>query len=382
MNTQFHPLVWQWFHDRFGNPTAAQEAGWRHISQADDTLIAAPTGSGKTLAAFLWSIDRLVRRGVTGRLDNKISVVYISPLKALANDIQINLQQPLSEIMGLAQKKGILLPEIRAAVRSGDTPTRERQLMTRHPPHILITTPESLYILLTAKRSRQILKTAETVIVDEIHAVAGDKRGAHLALSLERLDALAGHRLQRVGLSATQKPIEEIARLLVGNDRIQPDGKTACTIVDVGHKRDLDLSIELPDQELGPIASHELWADVYENIAAQVRSHRTTLVFVNTRRLVERVSHQLSSRLGEGKVAAHHGSLSRKTRLEAEQKLKAGEVPVVVATASLELGIDIGHVDLVCHLGLLCALVWGMRPATVATICCARTSMGLSGIFT
>jgi len=351
LNTQFHPLVWQWFHDRFGNPTAAQEAGWRHISQADDTLIAAPTGSGKTLAAFLWSIDRLVRRGVTGRLDNKISVVYISPLKALANDIQINLQQPLSEIMGLAQKKGILLPEIRAAVRSGDTPTRERQLMTRHPPHILITTPESLYILLTAKRSRQILKTAETVIVDEIHAVAGDKRGAHLALSLERLDALAGHRLQRVGLSATQKPIEEIARLLVGNDRIQPDGKTACTIVDVGHKRDLDLSIELPDQELGPIASHELWADVYENIAAQVRSHRTTLVFVNTRRLVERVSHQLSSRLGEGKVAAHHGSLSRKTRLEAEQKLKAGEVPVVVATASLELGIDIGHVDLVCHLG-------------------------------
>ncbi len=349
--TQFHPLVWQWFHDRFGNPTAAQETGWRHISQSNDTLIAAPTGSGKTLAAFLWSIDRLVRRGARGRLDDRTSVIYISPLKALGNDIQKNLQQPLSEIMGLAQTMGIQLPEIRAAVRSGDTPTRERQLMIRRPPHILITTPESFYILLTAKRSRQILKTAETVIVDEIHAVAGDKRGAHLALSLERLDALAGHRLQRIGLSATQKPIEEVAKLLVGNDRLDQDGNTACTIVDVGHKRDLELSIELPDQELGPIASQELWADVYDRITSQVKAHRTTLIFVNTRRLVERVSHQLSSRLGEEKVAAHHGSLSRKTRLEAEQKLKAGEVPVVVATASLELGIDIGHVDLVCHMG-------------------------------
>lgn len=351
MESPFHPLVSQWFVNRFGSATAAQEAGWYSIAQGNDTLIAAPTGSGKTLAAFMWSIDRLIRRGVEGRLEDQISVVYVSPLKALGNDIQKNLQDPLSGIMGLMRQRGAIFPEIRVGVRSGDTPGRERQLMVRHPPHILITTPESLYILLTAHRSRQILKTAETVIVDEIHAVAGDKRGAHLSLSLERLDALTGRRLQRIGLSATQKPIEEIARLLVGNDRIRTDGKAHCTIVDVGHKRDLDLTVDLPGQELGPIASHELWAEVYDRIASQVETHRTTLVFVNTRRLVERVSHQLTMRLGEEKVAAHHGSLSRKTRLEAEQKLKDAQVPVVVATGSLELGIDIGHVDLVCHVG-------------------------------
>ncbi|MFQ5945816.1 MAG: DNA glycosylase AlkZ-like family protein, partial [Anaerolineae bacterium] len=351
MQNQFHPLVSQWFSERFTSPTPPQKAGWQHISEGNDTLIAAPTGSGKTLAAFLWSIDRLIRRGAEGRLEDRTSVLYISPLKALGNDIQKNLQEPLAGVIQLAWAKGLGIPEIRVAVRSGDTPAPERQLMIRRPPHILITTPESFYILLTAARSRRILKTVETVIVDEIHAVAGDKRGAHLALSLERLDALAGHRLQRVGLSATQKPIDEIARLLVGDNRVRADGTPDCAIVNVGHKRDLELSIEVSDHELGPIASHELWAEVYERIAAQVRMHRATLVFVNTRRLVERVSHQLTMRLGEGKVAAHHGSLSRKTRLEAEQKLKAAEVPVVVATASLELGIDIGHVDLVCHIG-------------------------------
>jgi len=347
----FHPLVWRWFSERFAQPTAPQEKGWQYISQGRDVLIAAPTGSGKTLAAFLWSIDRLVHQAAAGTLEEKTGVVYISPLKALGNDIEKNLKEPLSGILRLAEVEGLALPEIRVAVRSGDTPSRERRLMVRHPPHILITTPESLYILLTAERSRQALKGAETVIVDEIHAVAGDKRGAHLALSLERLDALAGRRRQRIGLSATQRPIEEIARLLVGTERVKPDGTPDCAIVDVGHSRDLDLSIEVPGRELGPIATHEIWAEVYGRITAQVQAHRTTLVFVNTRRLVERVAHQLTARLGEGKVGAHHGSLSRASRFEVEQRLKSGELPVVVTTASLELGIDIGHVELVCHIG-------------------------------
>ncbi|MGH3055866.1 MAG: helicase-related protein, partial [Gaiellaceae bacterium] len=243
------------------------------------------------------------------------------------------------------------LPEIRVFVRSGDTPASERQSMVRRPPHILITTPESFYILLTAERSRKMLQEAETVIVDEIHAVAGDKRGAHLALSLERLDALAGRRLQRIGLSATQKPIEDIARLLVGTERVILNGPPDCAIVDVGHQRTLDLSIEVTGHELGPIATHELYADISDLIVAHTQTHRTTIVFVNTRRLVERVAHQLEERLGKEKVAAHHGSLSRRIRLQAEEGLKSGAIPVVVATASLELGIDVGHVDLVCHLG-------------------------------
>ncbi len=356
----FHPLVSGWFTERFGEPTAPQRAGWREIVSGRATLIAAPTGSGKTLAAFLWSINHLVEQGlahsggepgVNGRLPDRTQVIYISPLKALGNDIEKNLQDPLRGIAARAEAAGLALPEIRVAVRSGDTPGRDRDRMRRRPPHILITTPESLYILLTAAGSREWLRTASTVIVDEIHAVAGDKRGSHLALSLERLDALAGRSLQRIGLSATQKPIEEIARLLVGAGALRADGTPDCAIVDVGHRRPLHLSIEIPDQELGPIASHELWAEVYDRITVQVQAHRTTLVFVNTRRMVERVAHQLSERLGKDKVAAHHGSLSRETRLAAEQKLKSGEVPVVVATASLELGIDIGHVDLVCHVG-------------------------------
>jgi ATP-dependent Lhr-like helicase len=352
---RFHPLVRRWFAERLGEPTPAQAAGWLHVSAGTDTLIAAPTGSGKTLAAFLWAIDRLITEGGEAQhpapVQDTTSVVYVSPLKALGNDIQKNLQQPLREIKELAVGLGRTVPEIRVLVRSGDTPAHERQNMLRHPPHILITTPESLYILLTAERSRRMLATAETVIVDEIHAVAADKRGAHLALSLERLDALAGRRLQRIGLSATQNPIAEIARLLVGTDRVGPNGTPQCAIVDAGHQRDLDLSVEATDDALGPIATHELYADIYDRIAAHVRGHRTTIVFVNTRRLVERVAHQLEQRLGADRVAAHHGSLSRRTRLVAEEGLKSGAIPVVVATASLELGIDVGHVDLVCHLG-------------------------------
>jgi ATP-dependent Lhr-like helicase len=349
--SSFHPLVERWFTERFGIPTPAQAQGWEAIAAGKSTLIAAPTGSGKTLAAFLWSIDSLVKRALAGALDERTCVVYVSPLKALGNDIARNLQAPLVEIYDLAGREGVLLPTIRVAVRSGDTPASERQSMLRKPPHILITTPESLYILLTAARSREFLKTAETVIVDEIHAVAQDKRGAHLALSLERLDALVGRPMQRIGLSATQKPIEEVARLLVGSRHISAARKPDCVIVDVGHQREMDLSIAVPDDELGPIIRQDIWAAVYDQLVGQIQAHRTTLIFVNTRRLVERVAHQLTERMGEDKVGAHHGSLSRKTRLAVEEKLKSGAYPVVVATASLELGIDIGHVDVVCHIG-------------------------------
>lgn len=351
MLSSFHPLVERWFTERFGCPTPAQAQGWEAIAAGRSTLIAAPTGSGKTLAAFLWSIDSLVKRALAGGLDERTSVVYVSPLKALGNDIARNLQAPLAEIYQLAGREGVLLPTIRVAVRSGDTPANERQSMVRRPPHILITTPESLYILLTSARSRDFLKTAGTVIVDEIHAVAQDKRGAHLALSLERLELLVERPMQRIGLSATQKPIEEVARLLVGKRHISAARKPDCVIVDVGHQREMDLSIEVPDDELGPIIRQDIWAAVYDRLVRQIQAHRTTLIFVNTRRLVERVAHQLTERLGEDKVGAHHGSLSRNTRLAVEEKLKSGAYSVVVATASLELGIDIGHVDVVCHIG-------------------------------
>ncbi len=347
----FDPVVAGWFADRFAAPTPAQEAGWRAIAAGEDALIAAPTGSGKTLAAFLWAIDELVRLARSGWLDDRTLVVYVSPLKALGNDIQKNLEEPLAEIRARALAEGHALPPIRVAVRTGDTPASERQAMAKRPPHILITTPESFYILLTAEKSRQALASARTVIVDEIHAVAGDKRGAHLALSLERLDAVAGRPVQRIGLSATQKPIEEVARLLVGTGRLAADGTPTCAIVDTGHRRAMELAIETTGMELGPMATHELWAEIYDRIVAHVAAHRTTIVFVNTRRLVERVAHALSERLGDDRVVAHHGSLSKRIRLEAEQRLKSGAVPVVVATASLELGIDVGHVDLVCHIG-------------------------------
>ncbi|HEU5414205.1 MAG TPA: DEAD/DEAH box helicase [Candidatus Angelobacter sp.] len=339
-----HPVVQEWFVNKFGTPTEPQEQGWPTILAGRTTLISAPTGSGKTLAAFLACIDSLVRTALAGDLVDRTEILYVSPLKALGNDIQKNLEGPLAEITALAGQKGLLMPQIRVAVRTGDTLAHERQAMLRRPPHILVTTPESLYILLTAQRSREILRDVKTVIVDEIHAVADDKRGAHLMLSLERLDALTGTPAVRIGLSATQKPIETVAHFLTG---IQPDP----VVVNIGHKRTLDLAIEVPGQELGPVASNELWDESYDRIAQLVQEHRSTLVFVNTRRLAERVAFNLADRLGEDGVAAHHGSLARKLRLEAENKLKNGEVKVLVATASLELGIDVGHVDLAIHIG-------------------------------
>jgi ATP-dependent Lhr-like helicase len=343
-----HPLVAEWFVQRFGTPTEPQEQGWPHILAGRTTLISAPTGSGKTLAAFLACIDRLVRKALAGDLADRTEVLYISPLKALGNDIQKNLEVPLGEILALAGERGLLMPEIRTAVRTGDTLQPERRAMLKRPPHILVTTPESLYILLTADRSRAILRDVETVIVDEIHAVADDKRGAHLVLSLERLDALSHRPPVRIGLSATQKPIEEVAHFLTGysDGGLRPDP----VIVNIGHKRTLDLAVEVPPMPLGPIASNEMWDAIYDRLVAVVSQHRSTLVFVNTRRMVERLAHNLGERMGEQNVAAHHGSLSRKLRLAAEKKLKEGQIRVLVATASLELGIDIGTVDLVVQI--------------------------------
>ena len=359
----FHPIIADWFATRFACATDVQMQAWPAIQSDRDVLIAAPTGSGKTLAAFLSCIDRLFQKAVDCDLRDETQILYVSPLKALSNDVQKNLQQPLTEIGQAALAAGLLLPELRVVVRTGDTPMIERQQMLRRPPHILITTPESLFILLTAEKSRAMLKTVRTVIVDEIHAVAPNKRGAHLALSLERLSALTGGLVQRIGLSATQRPIETVAEFLVGR-RPLPQ------VIDVGHRRDMDLAVEVPKDELGAVATNAIWSDVYDRLAELVESHRSTLVFVNTRRLAERVSHYLEERLrhlGEGVVAAHHGSLSRQIRLSAEDRLKNGSVRVVVATASLELGIDVGTVDLACQIG---------SPRSIAT-CVQR--MGRAG---
>ena len=451
-----HPLVAEWFVGKFGTPTEPQEQGWPPILAGRTTLISAPTGSGKTLAAFLICIDRLVRKALSGELRDATEVLYVSPLKALGNDIQKNLEGPLGEILLLAGERGLLMPEIRTAVRTGDTLTKERREMLKRPPHILVTTPESLYILLTANSSRGILSHVKTVIVDEIHAVADDKRGAHLAISLERLAVLARNPT-RIGLSATQKPIEEVARFLTGSrgapvertlvergfssasdqcllceesdewverafrpasrdaqvfpepasagnrverpfraasnqpllceepasagdtikrgsisapdvpdERVERSFSSASNqssnieepasagdtpvIVNIGHRRTLDLAVEIPPSELGPIASNEMWGEIYDRLAELAMQHRSTLVFVNTRRLAERLALHLGERIGEDQVAAHHGSLSRKIRLAAERKLKNGEIRLLVATASLELGIDIGTVDLVCQI--------------------------------
>ncbi len=333
----FHPALRQWFSQRFPGPTPPQREGWPLIAAGENTLIAAPTGSGKTLAAFLWAIDSLLRGG--GDLPDETRVVYVSPLRALGNDVQKNLRGPLEEVRGLDPA----LPEVRVLVRSGDTTQRERAAMRRLHPHILVTTPESLYIMLTSDGGRSMLRTARTVIVDEIHAVAGDKRGSHLALSLERLEALAGS-LQRIGLSATQKPIEDMARFLVGPGR-------QCTCVDAGHGRDRDLALEVPPSPLSTVCSHEHWAEIYQRIADLIRAHRTTLVFVNTRRLAERLAARLTDELGAEQVTCHHSSLSRPRRLEAEERLKSGSLRALVATASLELGIDIGDVDLAIQVG-------------------------------
>src|SRR3989441_7233074 len=354
----FHPAVRTWFERRFQAPTDAQSLGWPHIMSRRDTLITAPTGSGKTLAAFLVSIDRLLRQAEEAPLEDQVQVVYISPLKALSTDIKRNLEEPLTEIAEIARELGHPAPAIRAMVRTGDTSAHDRQQIVKQPPHILITTPESLYLMLTAERSREILRTVKTVIVDEIHALIRDKRGSHLALSLARLDhicAQAGarrgdQRPARVGLSATVKPIEEAARFLVGADRVAAAGKPDCVIVDTGHQRDLALGIEVPPTDLEAVASGEQWRDIYDRLAELITEHRTTLVFVNTRRLAERAAFQLAERLGEEHVGSHHGSLSKERRLSLEQRLKAGEMRALVATASLELGIDIGAVDLVCQL--------------------------------
>jgi ATP-dependent helicase Lhr and Lhr-like helicase len=341
----FDPLVREWFAKRFTGATEPQVQGWPEIRAGRDVLISAPTGSGKTLAAFLLCLDRLVRAARHGPLPNQTEVVYVSPLKALSNDIRFNLEIPLAEIAAMAVEQGIPLASIRTAVRTGDTPAWERQRMGKERPHVLVTTPESLYILLTAAKPRDMLRTTRTIIVDEIHAVADDKRGSHLALTLARLDALVeasgASKPQRIGLSATVKPIEEVARFL----------SERAGIVNVGHRRDMEMAVEVPKDELGPVASNEMWEEIYNRVSELIEQHRTTLVFVNTRRLAERVAHHLQERLGERAVLPHHGSLSRRLRLEAEARLKSGELRAVVATASLELGIDIGMVELVCQIG-------------------------------
>jgi len=356
--SSFHPIVQEWFRASLGQPTEVQRASWPAIQSGQHVLISAPTGSGKTLAAFLTCIDRLIRQVITGGLEEGIQVVYVSPLRALSHDIQKNLEQPLREISELALSAGFLGPHIRVEVRTGDTPPSQRQHLLKNPPHILVTTPESLYLLLTAKRSRGLLTGVQTVIVDEIHALAPNKRGAHLALSLERLEAVTSQRLVRIGLSATQRPLEKVAQFLLGDPSHRSKGKqhslfegSNCHIVDVGHDRRLDLTVEVPKDELGAVATNAIWSDIYNRIAEIAEHHRSTLVFVNTRRLAERVAHHLSDRLGESQVASHHGSLSRKLRLAAEERLKTGRIKVMVATASLELGIDIGFVDVVCQVG-------------------------------
>ena len=346
----FHPAVAAWFAESFAAPTPAQLEAWSAIKARRHTLVAAPTGSGKTLAAFLAAIDDLVRQGLEGDLTDATHVVYVSPLKALSNDIHRNLEAPLAGIREQLVRRGLADVEIRTWVRTGDTPTSERERMRRRPPHILVTTPESLYVLLGSESGRKMLATARTVIVDEIHAIAPNKRGAHLTLSLERLAALCGDQLLRIGLSATQNPVSAVAHFLVG---AASDGLPAneATIIDTGHHRPRDLGLEMPNSPLEAVMSGEVWTQVYERLARLIEEHRTTLVFVNTRRMAERIARELSERLGESAVTAHHGSMAKEKRLMAEQRLKRGELKALVATASLELGIDIGDVDLVCQLG-------------------------------
>ncbi len=348
MTHHFHPLIADWFRTRFPEPTEPQTLGWPAVRAGGDVLISAPTGSGKTLAAFLTSIDDVVRRAAAGTLADETLVVYVSPLKALTNDVRRNLEAPLAEIRELADVRGVALAPIRTAVRTGDTTAAERARMLRKPAHILVTTPESLFIFLTAERSRETLARVHTVIVDEIHAMAGDKRGSHLALTLARLDQFVmshgGPKPQRIGLSATVKPIDAVAEYLTG-----PGARA--TVVDVGRRRAMDLSVVVPSDELSHVATNEMWAEIYDRIAALIEQHRTTLVFVGTRRLSERVAFALAQRLGEGVVLPHHGSLSRSLRFLAESRLKEGALRAVVATASLELGIDVGSVDLVVQIG-------------------------------
>ncbi len=344
-DSSFHPAVATWFASAFDAPTPVQQEAWPAIARGEHTLLAAPTGSGKTLAAFLASIDALVREGLERGLPDETRVLYISPLKALSNDIQKNLQQPIGGIRDALVEAGLPDVDINAWVRTGDTPQSERARAAKTPPHIMVTTPESAYILLTSVSGRNMLRTVRTVIVDEIHAVAGSKRGSHLALSLERLEALVDGRLTRVGCSATQKPIETMARFLVGNRNAH------CNIVDTGHVRDRDMALVVPGSPLEAVMANEVWEDVYDRLAELIDGHKTTLIFVNTRRLAERAAKHIGERIGEENVTSHHGSLAKEHRLDAEQRLKSGTLRCLIATASLELGIDIGDVDLVCQLG-------------------------------
>ena len=347
----FHPAVAGWFAHRFPAPTAAQARAWPAIAAGRHVLVAAPTGSGKTLTAFLAALDALLREGLAHGLTDAVQVLYVSPLKALSNDIHLNLEAPLAGIRAELAKRGLPDVEIRTAVRTGDTPQAQRAAMRRRPPHVLVTTPESLYLLLGSQSGRAMLASVRSVIVDEIHALVQGKRGSHLALSLERLQALTGQPLQRIGLSATQKPIEAVARFLVGAAHVDAQGHAGCEVVDIGHDRPRDLALEVPALPLQAVTSGVHWEQLHARIAELADQHRTTLVFVNTRRMAERCARQLGELLGREQVAAHHGSLSRESRLLAERRLKAGELKVLVATASLELGIDIGEVDLVCQVG-------------------------------
>src|SRR5947209_4315922 len=359
----FHPVLQRWFSETIGTPTTVQLRGWEAIRERRHTLIAAPTGSGKTLAAFLTALDDLYVESLTNPLPDEVRVVYVSPLKALSADIHKNLAEPRRGIKRIAEEMGLDAPRITAAVRTGDTTASERAAMLRKPPHILVTTPESLYLLLTAERSREMLRTARTVIVDEIHAVIGTRRGAHLGITLERLQQVAEQPLLRLGLSATQKPIEEVAKYLAGvgsgvwgvgageiSHSPPPAPHPLVKIIDEGHRRTIDLALEMPRSEVETVMSNEVWTDYYDRLTQLIVEHKTTLVFVNTRRIAERVARHLSDRLGEDAVTAHHGSLSKEKRLDAESRLKNGRLKALVATASLELGIDIGHVDLVCQI--------------------------------
>ncbi|ALM83382.1 DEAD/DEAH box helicase [Bordetella sp. N] len=347
----FHPAVADWFHRSYDAPTPAQQQAWPLIHARKPTLVAAPTGSGKTLTAFLAALDELVRMGLAadGELPDATLVLYVSPLKALSNDIRVNLQTPLAGISEELAARGLPVPAIRSAVRTGDTTQQERQAMRRRPPHILVTTPESLYVLLGSAGGRAMLRTVRSVIIDEIHAVAGAKRGSHLALSLARLDALCEQPPVRIGLSATQKPLEAVARFLAGRKADGTQGD--CAVVDIGHGRARDLALEIPPVPLEAVMANDVWERVYDRMAELAASHRTTLVFVNTRRMAERTARHLAERLGNEAVAAHHGSLAKEARLDTEQRLKRGALKVLVATASLELGIDIGEVELVCQVG-------------------------------